>query len=186
MESLQSQSSYFRFETSVGSIALCWSEEGRLTRVHWNSGLPPHAPDTWVPARIVSCVERMRGYFERGEPLNSSEWDLIDQRDWTRFQRDVYQTIFAIPHGETRTYGWVASRMGKSLATRAVGQALKNNPTPIIVPCHRVVSSVSLGGFMGAKNPSDPEICFKRRLIALEDEYQNPLFPFVARVSGAA
>ena len=70
----------------------------------------------------------------------------------TGFQRRVYRATLLIPEGETRSYKWVAERMGNPGACRAVGQALKRNPYVGIVPCHRVIrSDGSLGGFSKGK-----------------------------------
>ena len=63
----------------------------------------------------------------------------------TPFQRRVWGAIAAIPPGCTRTYGAIASELGSS--ARAVGQACGENPYPLVVPCHRVVSSSGIGGF---------------------------------------
>lgn len=52
-----------------------------------------------------------------------------------------------IPYGETCTYGELAKRVGQPNAARAIGMACHNNPFLIIVPCHRVLSPRSLGGF---------------------------------------
>ncbi|MEK6705660.1 MAG: MGMT family protein, partial [Bdellovibrionota bacterium] len=87
----------------------------------------------------------------------------------------------SIPYGETRTYGWVASRIKNPSANRAVGQALRSNPLPIIIPCHRIVSANSLGGFMGHTNPDDPELKLKQGLLALEGIYRQPLLPIFSR-----
>lgn len=66
----------------------------------------------------------------------------------TSFQRKVLEVIKTIPYGETRSYKWVAERMGKPRAARAVGQALKRNPYPEVIPCHRVIRSAGkLGGY---------------------------------------
>ncbi len=72
----------------------------------------------------------------------------------TAFEKKVYKAILKIPLGEVRTYRWVAQKIGHPKAYRAVGQALKKNPYPLIVPCHRVVSFGSdIGGFAwGRKN----------------------------------
>jgi len=59
----------------------------------------------------------------------------------TSFERKVYQAVITIPFGETRTYAWVAKRVGRPGAVRAVGTALRKNPYPFIIPCHRVVKS---------------------------------------------
>lgn len=59
----------------------------------------------------------------------------------TPFALKVYLAVAAIPYGEVRTYKWVAAKAGNARACRAVGTVLKNNPWPVIVPCHRVVKS---------------------------------------------
>ncbi len=66
----------------------------------------------------------------------------------TPFQKKVWRTVKTIPCGQTRSYKWVAERIGNPQAFRAVGQALKKNPLPGIIPCHRVIrSDGKLGGF---------------------------------------
>jgi O-6-methylguanine DNA methyltransferase len=66
----------------------------------------------------------------------------------TPFQSKVYNVVKKIPAGQTRSYAWVAQRLGKPKAARAVGQALKRNPYPFVIPCHRVIKSDgSLGGY---------------------------------------
>jgi O-6-methylguanine DNA methyltransferase len=64
----------------------------------------------------------------------------------TDFEIKVYKAVLTIRLGEVRTYKWVAAKIGSPRAYRAVGQALKNNPYPLIIPCHRVVAS---GGKIG-------------------------------------
>ena len=65
----------------------------------------------------------------------------------TDFQRRVWHALQQIPVGEVRTYGQLAEQLHSS--ARAVGNACRHNPTPIIVPCHRVVSARGLGGYCG-------------------------------------
>lgn len=66
----------------------------------------------------------------------------------TPFTKSVYRVVSGIPLGEVRTYAWVAKNAGYPGASRAVGQALKRNPWPLIIPCHRVVpSSGGIGGY---------------------------------------
>jgi len=80
----------------------------------------------------------------------------------TDFTRSVWRACCEIPYGETRSYHWIASQIGRRKASRAVGMALGANPLPLIVPCHRVVrSDGSLGGFGGGLN-------LKRRLLKFE------------------
>lgn len=67
----------------------------------------------------------------------------------TPFQISVWGAISGIPYGEARTYGEIAASIGRPQSSRAVGNALGRNPLPLIVPCHRVVSSSGIGGFSG-------------------------------------
>lgn len=69
-------------------------------------------------------------------------------KKFTPFEQKVYRAVLKIPAGKTRSYQWVAKRIGKPKAARAVGQALNKNPYTIIIPCHRVIrSNGSLGGY---------------------------------------
>lgn len=66
----------------------------------------------------------------------------------TPFTKKVYRAVLSIPLGEVRTYQWVAAKAGRPRAYRAVGQILKKNPCPLIIPCHRVVAAGGkLGGY---------------------------------------
>lgn len=67
----------------------------------------------------------------------------------TPFARKVYKVVLSIPLGEVRSYKWVAKKAGRPGAYRAVGTILKNNPYPLIIPCHRVVKSDNrTGGYI--------------------------------------
>jgi methylated-DNA-[protein]-cysteine S-methyltransferase len=75
----------------------------------------------------------------------------------------VLETLAAeVPWGETVTYGELADLAGRPRAARAVGSAMRNNPIPFVIPCHRVVGVDGLGSFgsLGLE--------YKRRLLALE------------------
>jgi len=72
----------------------------------------------------------------------------IDLGPLTSFQRRVLRVTASIPYAQVRTYKWVATAAGRPGAARAVGQALSQNPLPIVIPCHRVIrSDGGLGGF---------------------------------------
>ncbi|NJD57033.1 MAG: methylated-DNA--[protein]-cysteine S-methyltransferase [Nitrospirae bacterium] len=80
----------------------------------------------------------------------------------TEFEKEVWAVLADIPYGETRTYKWIADKMGKPHASRAVGNALAKNPIPLIYPCHRIIESDgSIGGYT-------PGIDIKRRLLEIE------------------
>jgi methylated-DNA-[protein]-cysteine S-methyltransferase len=68
----------------------------------------------------------------------------------SRFAAKVYELTSRVPSGRVTTYGAIARKMGRPGASRAVGAALRANPTPIVVPCHRVVrGDGSLAGYGG-------------------------------------
>lgn len=135
-----------------------------------------------APAETArSLQERIVRYCETGEPLGEVPWSAIDFSACTPFQREVYRATSTIPHGETRTYGWVAYRIGDPKCARAVGQALGRNPLPLLFPCHRVVGgSGDLTGFMGEGNAASPEVCLKKKLLDLEASYRSPAFSFAS------
>ena len=86
------------------------------------------------------------------------------RKESTPFQRRVYEAVLAIPRGQTRTYAWVAKKIGKPKAARAVGQALKRNRWAPRIPCHRVIASDgSLGGYSARGG-----LTRKRKLLRLE------------------
>lgn len=85
----------------------------------------------------------------------------------TSFTKKVYKAVLTIPLGEVRTYKWVAKKAGRPKAYRAVGQILKNNPYPLIIPCHRIIkSSGRLGGYIFKKR-------VKRALLNLERQIKE-------------
>ena len=72
----------------------------------------------------------------------------VDYRFATGFREGVLRELARVPHGQTTTYGELASKIGNSKAVRAVGGACANNPLPLLIPCHRVLrSDGSLGGY---------------------------------------
>jgi methylated-DNA-[protein]-cysteine S-methyltransferase len=107
---------------------------------------------------FAKTVARLKSYFAGHQVDFPEELDLSPATD---FQRQVWRLTRLIPYGETRSYGWLAKRLGKIGAARAVGQALARNPLPIIIPCHRVVSNGGLGGYSGG-------VGVKKSLLRLE------------------
>ena len=90
-------------------------------------------------------------------------WPLDFRLAGSEFQREVLRATAALPYGAVVSYAHLAREIGRPTATRAVAQALRHNPLPIVVPCHRVVgSSGGLTGYAGNK------LGLKERLLALE------------------
>lgn len=89
----------------------------------------------------IQWSEPFEAYFE-----DAAQSPVLPiQPTGTAFQRSVWQQISQIRTGDHATYGEIASSLKSS--PRAVGQACGANPYPLIVPCHRVVSSTGIGGF---------------------------------------
>lgn len=94
----------------------------------------------------------------------------VKMKEYTPFSQSVWKACAEIPAGETRTYGWIAQRIGKPAAARAVGRALGSNPFAPMIPCHRVVGSDGkLTGYSGRGGTET-----KRRMLAQEAKTGRP------------
>ena len=106
-------------------------------------------------------TRELKRYFAGSKPHFSFALNFSSS---TLFQTVVWSEAGNIPYGEVRTYSWIAERIGKPRAVRAVGNTLGRNPFPIIIPCHRVVKeSGEMGGF---STPAGTEL--KAKLLRLE------------------
>lgn len=86
------------------------------------------------------------GYFKGAK--KPFPWELIHLTTGTKFEQKVWKELWKIPYGKTVSYQDIAKRVGSPKAVRAVGQANKKNPFPIVIPCHRVIASDgNLGGY---------------------------------------
>jgi methylated-DNA-[protein]-cysteine S-methyltransferase len=117
-------------------------------------------------ASVDMAVAILNAYLNEDLPA----LDLpVDERMLTGFQRRVLHAAAAIPRGQYATYGEIAAAIGSPKAFQAVGQALRHNPIPILLPCHRVIPAASpsgertLGGYGGKLG--DPR---KVKLLKLE------------------
>lgn len=135
---------------------LAWSDNGKISKVEFFNLKKDNKSDA------------NSNYFSRLIKSVRSPWKLLEEEEVTEFQKKVYEAAFAIPPGKTATYGEIAKKIGKPKASRAVGQALRRNPFPIIIPCHRVVGSTGIGGFMGEDREKSKEINTKKILLELE------------------
>jgi AraC family transcriptional regulator of adaptative response/methylated-DNA-[protein]-cysteine methyltransferase len=94
-------------------------------------------------------MSAMRRSVERRIQGKDLDDDLPLDLHGTPFQLEVWREMLRIPAGSTLSYGEVARNIGRPKAFRAVAQACGANPIPVVVPCHRVVSSDGLGGYTG-------------------------------------
>jgi methylated-DNA-[protein]-cysteine S-methyltransferase len=144
---------YAFFQTDMGRVGILGSESGLLAATIFQSsaseaerslGDIKNAVRSEKP--FADLIKRLKAYFA-GEKVAFP--DKLDLSWATDFEREVWRITQTIPYGETRSYGWIAEKMGKRGA-RAVGQALARNRLPVIIPCHRVLASDgNLGGYSG-------------------------------------
>jgi len=117
----------------------------------------------YIETGFESAVAQITEYFMGSRYSFSLE---LDFRGTSQFARSVWEAVREIPYGEVRTYAEVARIIGNPRSSRAVGQALKYNPFPVIIPCHRVIAvRGELGGFVGGLE-------LKSYLLELEKKYK--------------
>ena len=159
------------FDTAVGRCAIAWSERGitgvqlperddaatRARLIRRNAGARESPPPPEVARAIDDIVALIRG---EQRDLSTIALDMEGVPD---FNRRVYEVARTIAPGTTLTYGAIAKELGAPDA-RGVGEALGQNPIPIIVPCHRVVAAGrKTGGFSAPGGAAT-----KLRLLAIE------------------
>lgn len=146
--------------TPYGSVVIIWSATGGgpgIVQVLLSGPEMPaekRASELYPAARTASCSEidtaasGIRALLE-GEPIEFS-LDIAALSSRGEFQQRVLRAEHAIPRGSVSTYKLIAAHLGVPGGARAVGNALANNPFPLIVPCHRAIrSDRGLGGYQG-------------------------------------
>ncbi|MFP3867881.1 MAG: methylated-DNA--[protein]-cysteine S-methyltransferase [Desulfobacteraceae bacterium] len=130
----------------MGQLELVFSPQGLrqvIISPHTGNGRP--GGQTPWPSWQSEVIQALRDYFAgRVQNFAHLRLDLAG----TPFQLRVWQELRQIPLGSTASYGELARHLGLLKGARAVGGALRANPLPIIIPCHRIISADgSLGGF---------------------------------------
>jgi methylated-DNA-[protein]-cysteine S-methyltransferase len=161
---------YRIFPSPLGNILIARSELGislveyldrgaslRSSRLNREAGLEAVEGGADLEAAYRELLEYLTGQRRR------LEWPLDLRLARSDFQRSVLQATAAVPYGAVVSYGGIAQGVGKASAVRAVAQALRWNPLPIVIPCHRVIgASGALTGYAGSK------LNLKERLLSLE------------------
>ena len=127
-------------DSPLGRIAV-QLEDGCVVRVDF-------VPEDVVPKPAASAAgRRVAREFERYFLDATRRFSVPLAISGTPFQQRVWQGLLEIPAGETRTYGELARQLGSG--ARALGNACRRNPVPVIVPCHRVIGANGIGGYSG-------------------------------------
>ena len=179
---------YVLFETALGACAIAWNDRG-LTRLQ----LPERdraatearvrasaLPAASIPEAVQRIADSVRDYLAGAQ--TDFSFIAIDMATASLFRRRIYDAARAIGWGRTATYGELARRVGEPGGARAVGQAMAQNPVPLIIPCHRVLASGNATGGFSAYGGR----ALKLRLLTIEGvslEGDAPLLPgiFAAR-----
>jgi methylated-DNA-[protein]-cysteine S-methyltransferase len=174
---------YAIFDTAIGRCGIAWSERGIVavqlpeanetaTRARVRRRLPG-ACEAMPPPFVASAIAGIIALLD-GEAPDFADV-AIDLDGIPPFNRRVYAIAQTIPRGSTLSYGEVATRLGDPGAARAVGQALGENPIPVVIPCHRVLAAHGkMGGFSAPGGTAT-----KRRLLTIEGalaDVELPLF----------
>ena len=171
----------YLFDTALGVFGIAWSERGlcRLQRPEADREAIRQRLGTAIaeepPAWVEQTIGKIRRYLT-GERVDFAALAL-DLTEVGDFRHAVYGAARAVGWGRTASYSELARRIGFPWGARAVGQALARNPTPIIVPCHRILThDRRIGGFSAYGGTLT-----KQRLLALERvELGAPTLPGLA------
>ena len=160
------------FDTAIGPCAIAWTGRGIVgVQIHERDVVAtrsrimrrfPAAKETPPSSEVQHAIDGIVALL-RGEPRDLTDIE-IDNSDTPEFNARVYAVARTIPPGQTMTYGEIAERLGDKLLAREVGQALGQNPCPIVMPCHRVLAaSGKTGGFSAPGG-----VVTKLRLLTIE------------------
>jgi methylated-DNA-[protein]-cysteine S-methyltransferase len=146
---------YCIFETDFGACGVAWSDAG-VTRIRLPGGdraamevrlrKATGGEAAEPPPAIAAVTGKLKRYFA-GEEVDFADAPL-DHAGVPSLNAALYTEMRRLRWGETTTYGELARRMGAPGGARAVGRAMGENPTPVVIPCHRVLAAGDrLGGF---------------------------------------
>ena len=109
---------------------------------------------TGIPGNVPDLIRQ----YCAGQVVSPENLDSVATHEDSVYSR-IYLAVQKVPYGSTTTYGEIAAIVMTS--PRVVGQAMARNPTPLVIPCHRVLAVDGIGGF-------SPEIAIKESLLAME------------------
>jgi methylated-DNA-[protein]-cysteine S-methyltransferase len=168
----QSALGFALFDTAIGRCSIVWNACGVIRTRLPDGGEHatrdrilkryPAARETTPPDEIKRAIDDIVALLD-GDPKDLGGVK-VDTSGVPDFDRRVYDIARTIPAGATMTYGEIAERLGDRNLARDVGQALGQNPFPIIVPCHRVLAAGGkTGGFSAPGGVST-----KMRMLTIE------------------
>jgi methylated-DNA-[protein]-cysteine S-methyltransferase len=169
---MMASSCYTLFDSAIGTCGIAWGDRGvaavqlpEASELKTRARLLKRFPDAReasAPPQVQRAIDAIVALL-RGEASDLSGV-VLDVDRVEPFQRQVYEIARTIAPGATLTYGEIATRLGDRALARDVGQALGQNPFPLIVPCHRVLAA---GGKVGGFS-ANGGVTTKLRLLSIE------------------
>jgi methylated-DNA-[protein]-cysteine S-methyltransferase len=151
------------FITPLGLCAIAWNEIGLTRFLLPDPERQPSSTESRPPSWVNEIIERVKRHLS-GEPQDFSDV-RFDFSRVPQFVRAVLVATLNVKPGHTASYGDLATAIGQPLAaSRAVGSALGDNPWPLLIPCHRILSAT--GKMTGFSGPGG--IGTKVKLLAIE------------------
>ncbi len=134
-------------ETDFGTFAIVGNDEA-VTEIGFNYvPAPPAIPYHEIEnENLQLTVKELKLYFSG--KLKKFTCNIAPEG--TAFQKSVWKATCEIPYGKFMYYSDIAIAIGKPNSARAVGTALNKTPTPIIIPCHRVIGKGGITGYAGS------------------------------------
>lgn len=150
------------YASPIGPIGIVAADQDHISHLFFIDDFPCDEPSHLrVQYPVLTRMEVLLDRYFAGQPFDTATLP-VRVEGGTPFQNEVWDAIRQIPHGEVRSYRWIAEKIGNPKAVRAVGSAVGANAVSIFIPCHRVIrSDGTLGGYGGG-------IERKRQLLALE------------------
>ena len=164
---------YYTFNTQIGWITAISSNSGimkislperssKISISQFKNEIDLYEFDS---SKFKEITEKIQSYFE-GHLIDFTDI-AIDFSQMSNFQKITLNQCRRIKIGETKSYKWLAEKINKPKAYRAIGNALSKNPIPIIIPCHRIIySNGNYGGYMGKMK----KVSFKKKLLEIESK----------------
>jgi methylated-DNA-[protein]-cysteine S-methyltransferase len=142
---MSTSNSWTIYDSPLGPLTLRGTTVG-LSALNFPGRGEPLDERDHEPALFGEAIGQLEDYFSGAR----QQFDLALELGGTPFLRRVWCELLTIPYGATTTYGALARAVGRTDAVRAVAAAVGRTPLPIVVPCHRVVSSDgALTGYLG-------------------------------------
>jgi len=157
------------WHSPVGDILLGKTDKGVALVEFVRQEDPTDSPSRWRNDFLIEnngvevnlLIENLEDYFTG--KAHALEWTVDDVLMRSDFQREVLRATADVPYGTVVTYQSIAETIGQPKAVRAVAQALRYNPVPIHIPCHRVIGSDgALTGYAGNL------VELKQKILAIE------------------